>query len=42
MKKRLATTVCALGLLLSAGIASAGTSPISYAKNCLLFLLILI
>ncbi|AHN22480.1 MULTISPECIES: hypothetical protein [Lysinibacillus] len=33
MKKRLATTVCALGLLLSAGIASAGTSPISYAKK---------
>lgn len=33
MKKRLATTVCALGLLLSAGVASAGTSPISYAKE---------
>ncbi|MGE7841068.1 hypothetical protein ACQKNX_09775 [Lysinibacillus sp. NPDC093712] len=33
MKKRLATTVCALGLLVSAGIASAGTSAITYAKE---------
>lgn len=33
MKKRLATTVCALGLLVSAGVASAGTSAITYAKE---------
>ncbi|MGE7841067.1 hypothetical protein ACQKNX_09770 [Lysinibacillus sp. NPDC093712] len=33
MKKRLATTVCALGLLLSAGVASAGTDAITYAKE---------
>ncbi|MFJ7666016.1 hypothetical protein ACIQXI_02850 [Lysinibacillus sp. NPDC097195] len=33
MKKRLATTVCALGLLVSAGVASAGTDAITYAKE---------
>lgn len=33
MKKRLATTICALGLLVSAGAASAGTSAITYAKE---------
>ncbi|MEK5332260.1 hypothetical protein [Lysinibacillus sp. FSL W8-0992] len=33
MKKRLATTVCALGLLVSAGAASAGTDAITYAKE---------
>ncbi|MFJ5789346.1 hypothetical protein ACIP9G_04600 [Lysinibacillus sp. NPDC093197] len=32
MKKRLATTVCALGLLVSTGVVSAGTSAITYAK----------
>jgi len=33
MKKRPATTVCALGLLVSAGVASAGTDAITYAKE---------
>lgn len=33
MKKRLATTICALGLLVSAGAASAGTDAITYAKE---------
>ena len=33
MKKRLATTICALGLLVSANAASAGTDAITYAKE---------
>ncbi len=33
MKKKIATTVCALGLLVSVGAASAGTSAITYANT---------
>lgn len=33
MKKKLVSTICAAGLLISAGAASAGTSAISYAKE---------
>jgi len=33
MKKKLASTLCAVGLLVSASLASAGTSAITYSKE---------